>query len=51
MTDLDPLPGAEPQEDPLSKRVAELEANLAQATLLLARLARQVTGPEDAPAA
>jgi hypothetical protein len=52
MTDaVDPLPGLEPPEDPLAKRVAELEANLAQATLLLARLAKQVTGSEDAPAA
>jgi len=52
MTDaVDPLPGLEPPEDPLAKRVAELEANLAQSTLLLARLAQQVTGQEGAPAA
>jgi len=51
MTDaVDPLPGLEPPENPLAKRVAELEANLAQATLLLARLAKQVTGSEGTPA-
>jgi len=50
MTDLDLLlPGLEP-EDPVATRVARLEAELAQASGLLARLAQQVTGSGDAPA-
>ena len=50
MTDVDLLlPGLEP-EHPVAKRVAKLEADLAQASELLARLAMQVTGSGDAPA-
>ena len=49
MTDVDLLlPGLEP-EDPVATRVAKLEAELAQASGLLARLAQQVTGSGDAP--
>jgi len=49
MTDVDLLlPGLEP-EDPVATRVARLEAELAQASGLLARLAQQVTGSGDAP--
>jgi len=49
MTDIDLLlPGLEP-EDPVATRVAKLEAELAQASGLLARLAQQVTGSGDAP--
>lgn len=50
MSDVEPLSGLDPQ-DPLATRVAELEANLAQSTLLLARLAQQVTGQGGVPAA
>ena len=49
MTDVDLLPGLEPDEDQFAGRVAKLEAELAQATGLLALLAKQVTGSEDAP--
>jgi len=49
MTDVDLLlPGLEP-EDPVATRVAKLEAELAQASGLLARLAMQVTGSGEAP--